>query len=1014
MYFYQNKFSIMKRIIILLLFILPFSVFAQQKDYNELITSELKQKMFDISDTELIPVIVILKDKYPTYELRRTYSSMLKEERRNLVIEELKTFSLQSQGDLRSFLEKRASEGQVVVDHYFWITNVVSCKATPDIINQMAKRDDIESIDYDNTSYALFDEEPVSAPNGASGSREITYNVSKVNAPDVWDAGFTGAGVTVAVLDVGVNYNHVDLATHMWENPDYPNHGYDFAYNDDNPMDNHGHGTHCAGTVAGNGTAGSQTGMAPDAIIMAVKVLNDQGGGNETDAWEGIEFAVENGADVLSMSIGWAHSMNPNRSTWRNTLDNALDAGVVASIAAGNDYGTITNPDDVRTPGDCPPPWLNPDQTLTGGISAVVCVGATDSNDNIASFSSKGPSTWESISPYNDYPFNPEMGLLRPDVSAPGVDIKSCDAFNINGYTTMSGTSMATPGVAGVMALLLSKNPNLTPEMIDQFLETTSVDLGAVGKDNMYGAGRIDAFEAFSSVVDIYPPTALNAITDQETGLCTLTWNHNQTEGFEYYRIYRDDVIIDSTTEMALTDQLIEYGYYNYSVKAYYGGTLESEAAVKQTQFGSSMFVANPDSLSTTLFPDAIDELFVIVKNEGVLDLTFSLSPFKSSLSIASWISMSPESATVAVGDSMVVTFTFDAAGMENGLYEEEVVLVTNDIESNTFRIPVTMIVSDLEVDITATANEICYGTFAELESTVSGGSGTYNYLWTSVPEGFVSEEANPVVYPEVTTEYILLVNDGMATVESSVIVSVLESPVVDLGGDQILCGENEIELDAGNSGDIYLWSTDETSQIITASGSGNTMFWAQVTNDNNCSSRDTVYINFAQLPVINLGSDTTICGGETITLDAGNPGSEYLWSTGADGQTYVADTVGYGYGVQNISVEVTSELGCQNNSEIAVDFLDCTSVHEISGIDFSIYPVPSDGMISIKLSGQSNRPLNIMVYDLTGRLIYNIPNIVVTGVTVEKVDLSSVSKGAYNVIVSDGISSVANKVLIK
>jgi len=74
------------------------------------------------------------------------------------------------------------------------------------------------------------------------------------------------------VLDVGVNYNHVDLADNMWEHPDYPNHGYDFAYNDDDPMDNHGHGTHCAGTVAGDGTAGSQTGMAPDAKIMALKI----------------------------------------------------------------------------------------------------------------------------------------------------------------------------------------------------------------------------------------------------------------------------------------------------------------------------------------------------------------------------------------------------------------------------------------------------------------------------------------------------------------------------------------------------------------------------------------------------------------------------------------------------------------------------------------------------------------------------------------------------------------------
>ncbi len=92
--------------------------------------------------------------------------------------------------------------------------------------------------------------------------------------------GYTGEGIKVGVLDTGVNYNHVDLQDHMWIDPGYPNHGYDFVNNDNNPMDDHGHGTHCAGTVAGDGTAGSQTGMAPDATIIALKVLDATGNGN--------------------------------------------------------------------------------------------------------------------------------------------------------------------------------------------------------------------------------------------------------------------------------------------------------------------------------------------------------------------------------------------------------------------------------------------------------------------------------------------------------------------------------------------------------------------------------------------------------------------------------------------------------------------------------------------------------------------------------------------------------------
>ena len=999
----------MKRVFILILFVIPVFLIAQGFENKSTITEDLKLEISQRLDSDLIPVTIVLSDEYPTNQLRSTYNNMTKTERKKLVIQELKSFSENSQQNIKETLEIEEGAGNIVIEHYFWITNAIKCKAKPEIINQLAKRDDVKRINFDKETYALFDEQSTEVE--SNSTREITYNVLKVNAPDVWAEGYTGEGVIVAVLDVGVNYNHADLSSHMWESADYPYHGYDFAYNDNNPMDNHGHGTHCAGTVAGDGTAGSQTGMAPGATIMALKVLNDNGGGVESATWQAIEFAVDNGADVLSMSIGWMHSSNPDRVTWRNTMNNALAAGVVASVAAGNDYGSITNPDDVRTPGDCPPPWLNPDQTLTGGISAVVCVGATNSNDNIAAFSSRGPSSWENVNPFNDYPFNPEIGLLRPDVSAPGVDVKSCNAFNVNGYTTMSGTSMATPGVAGVMALLLSKNSNLTPEMIDQLLETTAIDLGSVGKDNMYGAGRIDAYQALINAIDIYAPTALNAATDQETGLCTLTWNHYETDAFEYFRIYRDNVIIDSTTELTITDQLTDIGYYMYSVTAFYGGNMESDAAIKQTQFGSSTIVANPNPFSVNIRPDSVIEREVVIRNEGILDLTFLLSPLPP---LASWLSIDPESGEVPIGDSIIITLALDATDLENGVYSTQAPLRTNDIESVLYFIDVNMAVTNLEVDAGVSSDEICIGFSAQLESLVSGGTGTYTYQWSSEPAGFYSEEPNPIIFPEVNTNYFLTVNDGIVSVESSVYVNVLETPHVDLGGDQIVCGENSIDLDAGNQGDSYLWSTDETSQTITATGDGNTLFWVQVTNANNCSTRDTIYINFAELPYINLGNDTLICGGETLTLNAGNQGAQYIWSTGTNEQTYIADTLGFGLGVQNISVEVTSEVGCKNDAGISVEFIDCASINEITGVEFSIYPVPTEGLVNIKFSGNTNHPLEVRVYDLSGKEVFIISDIAVSGVTIKRADLSGLAKGAYTIIVSDGRSKIADKILIK
>lgn len=268
-------------------------------------------------------------------------------------------------------------------------------------------------------------------------------------------------------------------------------------------MDDHGHGTHCAGTVAGDGTAGSQTGMAPDVQIMCLKVMDSGGSGSESGVWSAIQFSIDNGADIISMSLGWQQSWGPNRATWRNTMINALSAGVTVAVAAGNEGDQqymYPIPDNVRIPGDCPPPWLHPDQTLLGGTTAVVCIGSTTSSDYISGFSARGPSTWETIYGFNDYPYNPEMGFVRPDVVAPGSNIKSLAHYSNTGYESgWSGTSMATPCAAGVMALMLSKNGDLTPPQIDQILEETALHL-ATTKSNTYGSGRVDALEAVNNV----------------------------------------------------------------------------------------------------------------------------------------------------------------------------------------------------------------------------------------------------------------------------------------------------------------------------------------------------------------------------------------------------------------------------------------------------------------------------------------------------------------------------------
>ncbi|MCL2434602.1 MAG: S8 family serine peptidase [Lentimicrobiaceae bacterium] len=532
------------------------------------------------SDDELIRINIIMRAQYDQFELRSLSSIYRsKADKRTFVVNELKRYAQETQQEVMSYLNYFANSESVTDITQFWIFNGINCYATKEVIEALSYLDDVLLIGFDKEENLL----PEYEANTTDETREITYNVLKVNAHLVWDLGYEGEGIIVAVLDTGVNYNHNDLQGNMWEHPDYPYHGWNFVANNNNPKDDHnyqgstGHGSHCAGTVAGNGFSGSQTGMAPKASIMALKVLNNQGGGTPSYVVSAIEFAVEKGAHVLSMSIGWANPAVSVRLQYRNTMVNALEAGVVASVAAGNEgqsMGQYPIPQNVRTPGDCPPPWLHPDQTTTGGLSAVVCVGATNINDAAANFTSRGPVQWQTVTGYGDYPYNPGIGLIRPDVCAPGVDIKSLHYTNNSGYNTMSGTSMATPGVAGVMALMLSKNPNLTPAEICEILETTAVRLpnATSPKGNIFGSGRVDAYEAVLTVKSCGSPISNLACTLSYDKVANITWNRpeNDNDLVGYIIYINGEEAPEMVTEESFTFQAPEEGNYSFCVVAVY------------------------------------------------------------------------------------------------------------------------------------------------------------------------------------------------------------------------------------------------------------------------------------------------------------------------------------------------------------------------------------------------------------------------------------------------------------
>jgi bacillopeptidase F len=326
-----------------------------------------------------------------------------------------------------------------------------------------------------------IDEQPAVGTTQRGDDPDIAWNVEKVRAPEAWAQGIDGKGVTVGIVDTGVKVDHPALEQNYRGyradgTMDHAYNAYDAVNGSKTPYDDNGHGTHVAGTILGN-TADKNVGMAPGAEFIVAKNLGgSRGSGKSSSTIRALEWMMAprdlNGKnpdpskapDIINNS--WGRS-DGRYDGYRN-LWTALDAaGITIVSAAGNDgpgRGTLGAP---------------------GSYNLGITVAATDSRDNIASFSSRGPTPWK----YND-----GSPSFVPDVSAPGVSIES--STYDGRYGLKSGTSMATPGVAGVTALLLSKFPDLSTDEVNQVLRRSAVDRGPEGYDDSYGFGRVDVMAA--------------------------------------------------------------------------------------------------------------------------------------------------------------------------------------------------------------------------------------------------------------------------------------------------------------------------------------------------------------------------------------------------------------------------------------------------------------------------------------------------------------------------------------
>lgn len=352
------------------------------------------------------------------------------------------------------------------------MVNAISLVLPAGRIEGLAREPWVERIEEDEKVYAVLDE-----------------SLPTLLIPNVWESGFTGKGIKLAIIDTGIDMNHPDFSSRIVAVKDFTLEGF---------KDSNGHGSLVAGIAAGDGTysGGKYRGVAPNALILSGKVLKADGSSRMSDVMAAIEWAVEFDADIINLSLSTGEPSDGNDALCE-TCDAAVEAGVVVCVAAGNDgpaRRTIGSPAAARL---------------------AITVGAITTNGFVAEFSSRGPT---------------EDDRLKPEIVAPGVDIISVRARDTRAgkpldgyYTSATGTSMAAPHISGLVALLLEAKRKASPQLIREALINTATDLTL--DDYSQGAGVATADAALRYVkthenppepIDQSPTRSafLNAVTD--------------------------------------------------------------------------------------------------------------------------------------------------------------------------------------------------------------------------------------------------------------------------------------------------------------------------------------------------------------------------------------------------------------------------------------------------------------------------------------------------------------------
>lgn len=355
----------------------------------------------------------------------------------------------------------------------FWLVNAVAVRATPGEIATLNTDPAVARVDEDTPVAIAADTPDIDTfPNAQGGD----WGLSALRVPQVWrQTGMTGRGVVIGSIDTGVDTRHADLTGKVvaWR---------DFVNDRPAPYDDNGHGTHTIGTMVGGSEGGAPIGVAPGARVIVAKAIGASGVGPGSSLMAAAEWMTDPDGDPetadqpVAINNSWS-AARANDPWFRSIIRRWVELGITPVFASGNtgpDAGSVGSP---------------------AGYPESLAVGATDDTGALADFSSRGPITWLDLDG-----LGPARGtvITKPDVVGPGVNITSSVK---TGYVSFTGTSMASPHVAGIIALMAQANPEARGEVAARIIRETAIDVGAPGTDQRTGHGRADALNAVRAVL---------------------------------------------------------------------------------------------------------------------------------------------------------------------------------------------------------------------------------------------------------------------------------------------------------------------------------------------------------------------------------------------------------------------------------------------------------------------------------------------------------------------------------